>query len=91
MSAVILDRDPRAATHPPRRPREQQVHRDPVPVPTVGLEQGKHPVVVDALAREREPDLAGEVEVADGHGVGVAERPLRGLGGGPGPGSTPAR
>ena len=56
------------------------------PLTSIGFEELEHPGVVAArLTRQRVGDQVRQVEVADAHGIGVAERPDADLGRGPRP------
>src|SRR5674536_145008 len=80
---VVAHRQPRSPSRHPHAAELDQPHQ-PVAVRTVRREQDEHPGVVDDPANERPAHQAGQVEVAHGHRVRVAERPLGDLRRGPG-------
>src|SRR5690606_35163219 len=70
--AVVLHVQPRAtAGLDDARGRDEA--DDALPVSAPWLEQLEHAVVVRALSGERVTDVVCEMEVADAHGVGIAE------------------
>src|SRR6187402_2637248 len=71
--SVILGMQPGSAPRLPRAARADQAD-DPLTVTRPRRQELQHPVIVDAAARKREAHLMREVEVADAHGIGVAER-----------------
>src|SRR5664280_3722315 len=80
---VVAHRQPRSPSRHPHAAELDQPHQ-PVAVRTVRREQDEHPGVVDDPAGERPAHQAGQAEVAHGHRVRVAERPLGDLRRGPG-------
>ena len=88
--AVILGMQPGSAPRLPRAARADQAD-DPLTVTRPRRQELQHPVVVDAASREREAHLMREVEVADAHGIGVAERADPRLGARPRPHPAQAR
>ncbi|HMT88767.1 MAG TPA: hypothetical protein PKC73_03925 [Dermatophilaceae bacterium] len=77
-------RHPGATPGPGEAPEFQEALH-PEPVPGIRLQQLFQAVVVDLGAGERPADVLGDVIVAEAHRVGVAEGPLRHLGGRPPP------